>query len=129
MPPKTKGCNAERELIHLFWKHRWAASRVAGSGSIVYPAPDVLAGNNLRRLAIECKVTKDRKQYLTKKEVEELKEFADLFGAEPWVAVKFNNVAWFFLSLDDLDDTGKHLAIGLESAKLRGLSFEDLIRV
>ncbi|MFC1723145.1 Holliday junction resolvase Hjc [Nanoarchaeota archaeon] len=125
--PKTKGCNAERELIHLFWQNRWAASRIAGSGSICYPAPDILAGNNIRKLAIECKVTKSIKQYLTEKEIDELKEFSTIFGAEPWVAVKFNNVDWFFLTLDNLDRTEKNHVISLESAKRRGLSISELI--
>ena len=55
MVGKKKGINAERELIHMFWAEKWAAIRVAGSGSSKYPSPDILAGNNLRKLAIECK--------------------------------------------------------------------------
>ena len=56
MSRKSKGINAERSLIHKFWAHNWAAIRVAGSGSSKYPSPDVLAGNNLRKLAIEFQI-------------------------------------------------------------------------
>lgn len=127
MPSKTKGSNAERELIHFFWRNNWAATRIAGSGSTRYPAPDLLAGNNLRKLAIECKVTKSIRQYFTVKEIDELKEFSEIFGAEPWVAVKFNNVDWFFLPIGDLDATEKHYILSLESAKRKGLLQKDII--
>ncbi|HEY9702201.1 MAG TPA: Holliday junction resolvase Hjc [Allocoleopsis sp.] len=124
---KAKGSNAERELIHKFNNNGWVAIRAAGSGSQQYPAPDILAGNNLRRLAIECKVTADLKKYLTKKEVEELMFFAQKFGAEPWIAVKFDRVDWFFLNIEDMDKTDKSYAIDIPTAKRKGLSFEQII--
>ena len=59
MSRKSKGINAERDLIHKFWNvEGWSAVRVAGSGSMKYPSADVLATNKLRRLAIECKTSK-----------------------------------------------------------------------
>jgi len=58
MSQKSKGMNAERELIHLFWKSGWAPLRVAGSGVARTPCPDVIAGNGIRRLAIEAKSSK-----------------------------------------------------------------------
>jgi Holliday junction resolvase len=128
MSRKSKGINAERELIHLFWNNGWTACRVAGSGSIKYPCPDVIAGNNVRKLAIECKVTKDIRQYLTGKEVSELSEFSRLFGAEPWIGVKFNNVDWYFLTLEDLKNTEEGHSISLENAKRKGFLFQELIK-
>ena len=128
MSRKSKGINAERELIHLFWGNGWSACRVAGSGSSRYPSPDVIAGNNVRKLAIECKVTKDIRQYFTKKQVNELKEFGNIFGAEPWTAVKFNNVNWYFLTLEDLDPTPEGYSVSLESAKRKGFLFEEVIK-
>jgi Holliday junction resolvase len=127
MKAKAKGSNAERELIHAFWKHGWAAIRTAGSGSNHYPSPDIIAGNALRRIALECKATREIKQYLTKKEVDELKEYSQKFGAEPWIAVKFDRVDWFFVPAEDLECTGTSLALGLAEAKMKGLAFEDLI--
>lgn len=128
MNRKAKGTNAERELLHMFWDSGdWIAMRAPSSGAIKYPCPDLLVGNLSRKLAIECKITKNTKQYLTNKEVLELKEFSKIFGAEPWVAVKFSNVNWFFLNIDDLDETeGKNYVITIQSAKRKGLLFEEL---
>ena len=73
MNTKAKGTKGERELIHFFHEYSWSAIRVAGSGSSKYPSPDVLAGNALRKIAIECKVTKDTKKYFPKVEIEHVK--------------------------------------------------------
>jgi Holliday junction resolvase len=128
MSMKSKGINAERDLIHMFWENGWSACRIAGSGCTKYPSPDVIAGNNVRRVAIECKVTKDTRQYFEKKQIDDLRLFARMFGAEPWVAVKFNNVNWFFLTLEDLDSTEKCHSISIPDAKTKGFLFEELIR-
>jgi len=128
MSLKSKGINAERELVHMFWSEGWACLRIAGSGSTRYPSPDLLVGNNLRRLAVECKVTKDTKKYFEKKEIEALKKFAQIFGAEPWIAIKFKSMAWFFISLDDLFKTDKSYRIDVKSAKNKGLLFEEIIK-
>jgi len=124
---KSKGINAERELIHRFWNtESWAAIRVAGSGSMKYPSADVLASNKLRRLAIECKVTKEGKKYFKKKEIVDLKKFAYIFGAEPWVAIKFKGHDWNFISLDDLIETNKGFIVDVEKIKSKGLLFEEI---
>jgi len=127
MNTKSKGTKAERELIHKFWKNGWAAIRAAGSGSQKYPSPDVLAGNNLRSVAIECKSTAASAHYFPKEEIAALKDFASIFNAEPWVALRFAREEWFFISLDDLKETPKAHMISLNLAKRVGLSFNDLI--
>ena len=127
MDKKRKGSNAERELIHLFWNSNWAAMRAAGSGSTRFPSPDILAGNNVRKLGIECKATKGIRQYLTKKEVDELRQFCAMFGAEPWIGVKFNNLDWYFMNPEDLEETENSYSISIELAKRRGLLFEEVI--
>jgi len=124
---KAKGSNSERDLIHKFNDNGWVAIRSAGSGSMQYPSPDILAGNNLRRLAIECKTTADTKKYLTKKEVDELVFFANKFGAEAWIAVKFDRMDWFFINIEDLEKTDKSYMIDIPRAKRKGLGFEQLI--
>jgi holliday junction resolvase Hjr len=126
MNTKAKGTGAERELIHLFWRNSWAAVRVAGSGSMKYPSPDILASNNMRKIGLECKAVKSSSHYFSKHEVEELKEFCAMFGAEPWVGVRFGR-DWYFLSLEDLKETGKSFAVDSSIAKLKGLSFNELI--
>ena len=127
MSHKSRGINAERDLIHRFWGEGWAALRAAGSGSSQFPAPDVVASNNVRKLALEVKLTTERKKYFTKKEIRELRYFAEKFGAESWVAVKFFHEPWYFLSLEDLEETPGSWAVALELAKRRGLTFEELV--
>jgi len=124
---KKKGINAERELIHMFWKHGWAAIRVAGSGSSKYPSPDLLAGNNLRKLAIECKAVSSANKYIPSEGISQLEQFSKKFGAEPWIGIRFDNLGWFFLSLEDIIDVGKSFRISKEIAKERGLLFSELI--
>lgn len=131
---KAKGSNAERELIHLFWEAGFAAMRAAGSGSTSFPSPDILVGNTQRRFGIECKATKANKQYLNKIQIEELNKFCRTFGAEPWIAVRFDKTSknpdqgWYFLTLEDLKETeGNNFVITSESAQARGLLFEELV--
>ena len=127
MSTKSKGINAERELIHLFWQNNWVAVRIAGSGSSHYPSPDILASNNKRKLAIEAKLTKDQKKYFSEQEIEQLKLFSVKFGAEPWIAIKFKREKWYFLKLIDLERTSGGFVISNQLAKNKGLSFKSLI--
>ena len=127
MSRKGKGIKAERELIHLFWKQGWAAIRVAGSGSSRYPSPDVLAGNGVKCLAIECKSSSEKRRYLTNDEVKNLLSFSKTFGAEPWIGIRFNTMPWYFLPVSELKKTGKHFAVDIEQAKQRGLLFDELM--
>ena len=62
MNTKAKGTQGERELVKFFNEAGWGCIRIAGSGSSRYPSPDILAGNAVRRVAIECKVTKETKK-------------------------------------------------------------------
>jgi holliday junction resolvase Hjr len=125
---KAKGSCAERELIHLFWNNGWAAMRAAGSGSTSFPSPDIIVGNARRKIALECKITKSEGyQYLKFKEIEELKKFSVTFGAESYVAVKFSKYPWFFLMLEDLNETDSGYAISFSTAQNKGLLFEELI--
>jgi Holliday junction resolvase len=129
MKAKVKGSNAERELIHLFWGTKeWTACRVAGSGSMKYPSPDIIANKEGINLAIECKSTGGNNQYLEKREVEELVAYAKRAGARPLIAVRFDRKPWRFLNPDDLNSTEKNLVITPELAELRGLLFEELTK-
>lgn len=129
MSRKSKGINAERELIHRFWAvKKWSAVRIAGSGSMKYPSADILAANKIRRLAIECKTSKDGNKYIPNADIEQLRTFSAIFGAEPWIAIRFNRLDWLFLSLDDLEDTGNNFLVSKEIAKKKGLLLEELIK-
>ncbi len=124
---KAKGTRGERELVAFFNDQGWVCIRVAGSGSSRYPAPDILAGNAIRRLAIECKVTKDEKKYFPQDEIDQLRTFAQKFGAEAWVAVHFPAQPWYFFMLEDLKVTGVSFCVTLEMARFKGLTKEQLL--
>ncbi len=128
MSRKSKGISYERELIHMFWATKeWAAMRIAGSGSIKYPSADILAGNALRKLAIECKSSKAEAIYIAKEDIGQLVEFAKMFGAEPWVAVRFNKTQWHFVSMENLVLTESSAVITTENIKIKGLLFDEVI--
>jgi len=127
MNAKAKGTSAERELIHKFWAAGWAAVRVAGSGSMRYPSPDIIAATPERRLALECKASGDGYQYIGNGDVDQLRRFSSIFAAEPWFAVRFDGEGWYFVSLEDLESSGKAYSISITQAKSRGLLFDELL--
>ena len=129
MSKKSKGINAERELVHQFWEQGWACVRVSGSGSMQLPLPDLLVGNSARRLAIECKTTKGTSKYFTSEEIANLVKFADMFGAEAWLAVKFNRKGWRFFRVSDIKKTGLMHSVSLEMPENLALPFQSLISV
>ena len=128
MSRKSKGINAERDLIHKFWAVNIPSIRVAGSGSIKYPVPDVLVGTPKNKLAIECKSTKSLYQYFTFEEVKQLIEFSHLFGATPYLGVKFNNKQWIFLKPENTPKSNLHFIIKSDKTYKKALIFDDLVK-
>jgi len=130
MSRKSKGLDGERQLVHMFWSAGWPCIRVAGSGAIKYPAPDIITGNNTRKLCIEAKTSKADRVYINKQGIKELIKFCGLFGAEPWIAVKFQRNDWFFVSITDFDlwSESTNVVISLDWAKQRGLVFSEVIK-
>jgi len=116
---KKKGSDAERDLIHMFWKEGWAAARVAGSGSMKYPSPDIIAGKNGFLYAIECKITSSDKQYFEKKEIENLQKFAKITAAIAYVAVKFKGTDWKFYPITSLLKTEKNFVVTQKTLSLK----------
>ena len=78
---------------------------------------------------MEVKLTTEERKYFTKKEIRELKYFADTFGGEPWVGIKFFRIPWKFLTLEDLDESGKSYVVTKQSALTKGFEFEDIIEM
>ncbi len=124
MSNKSKGSNAERELLKIFVEGGFRSLRVAGSGVNDDSPCDLLAGKiNGKKYAIECKTCKDKKRYIDKKQIEDFLVFSLAFGLEPMIAVKFNRQGWLFLKPEELEDTGKCLAISLNDALQKGKRF------
>ncbi len=125
---KAKGSKAERELFHMLWKEGWAVVRAAGSGSTPLDAPDLIAGNGKRYLAIECKAVKAKRKYFPNEELGQIKKFAKAFGAEPWVGVRFDNEGWYFIKVSKIPKSkGKHFCVSLDYSVKKGLTFEELV--
>lgn len=129
MASKIKGTRAERELLHMLYSHNFAVIRAAGSGSIGLPNPDLIAGKNSRILAIECKSLSVENKYFKEQEIKELNQFSKKFGAEAWLALRFDNIGWYFIQSHKLNKTKSgYFSISLEDIKTKGLNFRELIR-
>ena len=70
----------------------------------------------------------EENKYLPKEDVEQLKKFADIFGAEPWIAVRFKGYDWYFISLGDMLEAKKSFIIDVGTAKSKGLLFEEMVK-
>jgi holliday junction resolvase Hjr len=125
---KVKGSRAERELFHMLWNEGHAVVRSAGSGSTTKPSPDLITSNGDKIFAIECKSIKGDKKYFDVHEIVQLNLFARMFGAEPWLGIRFDNVGWFFIESKHLKKSkGESLLLSLEYMKKKGKNFEELV--
>ncbi|MEM2727399.1 MAG: Holliday junction resolvase Hjc [Archaeoglobaceae archaeon] len=132
---KSKGSRFERDLIEELWKHGFAAIRVAGSGVSHFPCPDIVAGNGKKFLAIEVKMRTSLPLYLSEDEIEKLKKFSEVFGAEEIVALKLPRRKWKFFKPSELGETNRGYrideeiyAMGMDIYDLKGLEQAKLER-
>lgn len=108
-----KGSKGENELGELFADHGYAWVRTAGSGTANRELPDITVGKDGHFIVFEAKRWHhdyDYK-YVTKKEVEDLMYFAEKFGAEYYIAARFNYKDWQFLKKDEMHETEKNYRI------------------
>jgi len=127
MSTKSKGTRYERELFHMFWNNGFVAIRTAGSGSTPMPAPDLIASNSRKIFAVECKAVHSLRKYFPPKEINELNEFSRKFGAEPYIAIRFDRKGWFFVHTNDLSFSKTNYYISFELAETKGKKFEEII--
>ncbi len=128
---KKKGTRAERELLHMFWSQKFGVIRAAGSGSIPLPNPDILVGKNKRCLAIECKSLNKGSKFFPKEEISQLNEFSKRFGAEPWLAIRFDREGWYFIQPKHLNKSiNGNFSVSLKGLKQspKSLMFEELCK-
>ena len=96
MSRKSRGCDYERKLVHLLRSLGYCSVRVAGSGCMRYPSPDVIASNGTRVIAFEVKSSQKSCVYLGEADVSDLLQFSFEFHCEPWFAFHLVGKGWFF---------------------------------
>ncbi|MBS3066117.1 Holliday junction resolvase [Candidatus Pacearchaeota archaeon] len=124
MSNKSKGSKAERELLDILTQNGWRAARVAGSGVNDNSPCDLIAAKlGKRGFVIEAKSSKKTSIYITKEQINDFVMFSQIIGLNPAIALRFNREGWFFISPNQLKDTGKYWVVSLETAKSEGKRF------
>lgn len=125
-----KGSNEERDLVHKLWEKGFAAMRAPASGGATKrPLPDVLAGNSEIYIAIEVKTTTKEKIYIDSPQIDALCEFSDIFGAKPYLGIKFKYTKWLFLQPDKIERTrSNNYRIEKELALKNGLDLDEITK-
>jgi Holliday junction resolvase len=124
----TKGAKGERELLSLFYEEGFVGFRAPSSGSTTErELPDVLVGNGELVFAIEVKRSGGDYEYLDEYEIEDLHYFAEAFGAEPFIAVRFDYGDWFLFEDHELHQTdGGRYRIKKENVD-KGKTISDIV--
>ena len=77
---------------------------------------------------MEVKVVNANKKYFTKKEIEDLELFAQKFGAQSWVGVRFSQNQWYFIPTSELEQTkSNNYVIDIITMKKKGFVFMEMI--
>lgn len=107
MSANRKGDRLERELVNKLDEAGCAVMRAPASGSATdRELPDVVAGNGQQFYAIEAKSRSSDTIYIDEREIDNLTYFAENFGAEPLIGVRFDRAAWYFFDPADVYRTG-----------------------
>jgi len=123
----SKGANAERELMHLFFEAGFSVVRIAGSGTSPLPAPDIIAIKQGRIIAVECKARKANHLAISVGQIAELRSWAKRAGSEAFVGWKIPRKGWFFLKPGQMNNSGKFFIISQKNAMEKGKSLEQVI--
>jgi Holliday junction resolvase len=129
MSANRKGDRRERELVNRLDEAGFAVMRAPASGSATdRDLPDVLAGDGERFYAIEAKSSGGDPIYLDGEEVESLIYFAQNFGANARIAVRFDREDWYFFHPGELytTDAGSY-RVKKETALAEGTDFAELV--
>src|SRR3989344_3808287 len=103
MSNKSKGSNAERELVSLFTENSWRAVRVAGSGVNDESPCDLIVGRiGSKGCTIEAKSSRSNYIYIKKSQIEDFMLFSSTIGLMPVIAVRFTYEGWLFILPEQL---------------------------
>lgn len=124
----SKGSKGENELGGLFGDRGYAWMRQAGSGTADRELPDIAVGNGERLIVMEVKRWSNEYdyKYLSKREVNDLIFFAENFGAEYYVAARFDYRDWQFYKKEEMKDTDKSFRIDNVKNEEILRTFEDV---
>jgi len=129
----NKGSDAERELARILWEKGFVVVRSPASGSARKdPQPDLLFSDGNSVYGTECKRSSKDKVYIGREEAAELEAFCERFGlgCEALYAVRFNYRPWYFLKLENLEETGgSSFRVDEDGIAERGKTVEELIDV
>lgn len=97
------GFDKERDLVDFLLFNGYEAVRVAGSGAGTKRGlPDIIAGKQTVKYAIELKSSTKNDIYIKKDQIKGLINFSNVFGAIPVIAIKFKCLPYSFMSVNDL---------------------------
>jgi Holliday junction resolvase len=133
IPTLPQGIDEERSLVNILWRKGFAVMRAPASGSATKrPLPDIIAGSKKRGLqfAIEVKTTRSNTLYIENDSLCQLVEFAQTFGCDPFLAVKFRGqrTSWLFLKPGQLQLTkGRNYKVTLRNALINAIDLKTLL--
>jgi Holliday junction resolvase len=109
----SKGSRGENELGYAFADRGFAWIRTAGSGTASRELPDITIGDGGSLAVFEVKRWSNKAdyEYLSKQEVEDLIFFAEQFGAEYYIASRFDYKKWDFHKKEEMKETNKSYRI------------------
>ena len=99
----------------------------ASGGATKRPLPDVLAGNGKIYLAVEVKTTTKDKIYIEAAQIDDLCNFSEIFGAKPYIGVRFKYTKWLFLEPDKTPRTRNgNYKVEKDYALEKGLEIDEI---
>lgn len=129
MVKNKKGDRRERELVNALDDAGFAVLRAPASGSATdRELPDVLAGDGSVCYAIEPKSSGGDPIYIDTREVDNLRYFANGFGATALIGVRFDYADWRFFTPANtyqVDGDGNY-RVKESTAEAEGRTMEEL---
>ena len=99
----------------------------ASGGATKNPLPDVVAGNGKIYLAIEVKTTTKDKVYIEEAQISALCDFSKIFGAKPYIGVRFKYTKWLFLEPENTPRTRNgNYKVEKDYALEKGLEIDEI---
>jgi len=109
----SKGAKGENEIGELFAEEGYVWMRAPGSGTGNRCLPDVILGKNGHTIVLEVKRADGDEKYIylqkteEKDEVGDLMHFAEEFGADYYIAYRFDRGRWHFVLREEMKKNEK----------------------